>query len=82
MLTCERCKSIHVQAQGFVCPTSGTVVSHDSSIGFCEKCDSVTLLIERQCTKADVAKAKKLRLAAIKKWSKENLEEVEKIDGK
>lgn len=82
MLTCERCKSIHVQAQGFVCPTSGTVISHDNSIGFCEKCDSVTLLIERQCTKADVAKAKKLRLAAIKKWLKENLEEVEKIDGK
>lgn len=82
MLTCERCKSIHVQAQGFVCPTSGTVVSHDNAIGYCEKCDAVTLLIERQCTKADVAKAKKLRMAAIKKWSKENIEEVEKIDGK
>ena len=80
-MTCERCKSIHVQAQGFVCPTSGIVVSHDDSIGFCEKCDNGTLLIERQCTKADVAKAKKLRITAIKKWLKENVDEVEKLNG-
>lgn len=75
LATCEKCKSIHVQVQAFVCPTTNSIVSTDDALGFCEKCDGVNLIIPRQCTKAEISKAKKLRLAAIPKWLKTNIEE-------
>lgn len=74
------CGSIHLQVQGFVCPITDTVITADSANAFCEKCERIIIPVDRKCTKADVARAKKLRMKAIPKWIKENKEEIEVLE--